>query len=626
MKKQTSKRQLLVISICAFLYSHASASTNNLTFEFNQPSGQTGKPSNLSVADMPLTGNLVVTTRFGMARTNSNGSARTHAGLDMVNTNGDHRLYAIADGTVIANEWMTGGGNYIRVRRKENNDVYQYLHLANRSPVNVGTEVKKGDFLGIMGNTGASRGTHLHFDYAVNQKEGTRARNAWLGSSNSGANANPFQNITTIGLNKNGMAGYYVTDPTPYLKNDIPINASAYKNYLGSTIRQQFNILYGANLPVGSGATQPKFSGLKFQLPSGYGATDEQLAKVNVSVIEARQKALENGEITEDQAYNPNVTYRELEDIFRDTGQVGESEPIKIDIGDDQTVKGHIETLAFKRFSSSGWAQDLVKASNRSLWVEFLNMELVKNHIKTELMRQNERIEALLASYAVAKARYIQGKVEELRAAIENGRSIAMISNLELADLPPTASDLEVATSVVTKRNGFKSLTQEQLDSITKVAKNIGANPNDLAAVISYETAGSFSPNARNPKGSATGLIQFMQYTDGVGNENTPANKWDYWGMTRSQFGALSFSAQMVYVEKYFKDRGLRESKPASLATLYGLVMGVPKGGYTRDRYPAVFRDNPSWNPDGNDVITAAEAVNGSGFKSHIRTYFQDYP
>ena len=113
-------------------------------FEYNQPSGQTGKPTNIAVGEMPLSGNLIVTTRFGMGRTNSDGSARTHAGLDIVNTNGDHKLYAIADGTVIANDWLNGGGNFIRIRRKDNNDVYQYLHLANRSPINVGTEVKKG--------------------------------------------------------------------------------------------------------------------------------------------------------------------------------------------------------------------------------------------------------------------------------------------------------------------------------------------------------------------------------------------------------------------------------------------------------------------------------------------------
>ena len=617
-----SKKQLCVV-LCALMYGDVHAS---MQFEYNQPSGQTGKPTNIAIGEMPLSGNLIVTTRFGMGRTNSDGSARTHAGLDIVNTNGDHKLYAIADGTVIANDWLNGGGNFIRIRRKDNNDVYQYLHLANRSPINVGTEVKKGQFIGTMGNTGVSRGTHLHFDYAVPQKESTRARNAWLGNSSKGADANPFQNIQSVGANRNGLSGYYVTDPTPYLKDDIPINASAYKNYLGSTIRQQFNILYGASLPVGSGASQPKFSGLKFPLPQGYGATDEQLAKLNISVIEARQKALEDGTITEAQAYDPNVTYRELEDIFRDTGQIGEQEPIKIDIGDDQTVKGHIEDLAYRRFSSSGWAQDIVKASNRSLWVELLNMEVARNHIKTELMRQNERIEALLAAYTIAKAKYIAGKVEELRQAIESGRSIALISNLELEDLPPTASDYQLATSVVTKRSGSKALTQEQKDAIIRVAKNIGANPNDLAAVISFETAGSFSTNARNPKGSATGLIQFMQYTDGTGNKNTPRSQWDYWGMTRDQFGALSFSDQMKYVEKYFKDRGLRESKPTSLGQLYSLVMGVPSGGYTIARYPDVFRDNPAWDVNGDGVITGAEAVSGSQFKSHIRIYFPEHP
>ncbi|MXH77323.1 M23 family peptidase, partial [Escherichia coli] len=141
------------------------------------------------------------------------------------------------------------------------------------------------------------------------------------------------------------------------------------------------------------------------------------------------------------QAYDPNITYREVEDIFKDSGQVGSSEETKLDIGDDGSVKGHIENLAFKRFASAGWAQDLVKASNRSLWVEFLNIEIAKNHLKTQLLKQNERIEALFAAYAIAKARVLQGKIEELRQAIENGRNIALISRLELEDLPPIASD-----------------------------------------------------------------------------------------------------------------------------------------------------------------------------------------
>ncbi|EPL1079490.1 M23 family metallopeptidase, partial [Acinetobacter baumannii] len=198
----STKLRLLVLMMSAAVIADLHASATN--FEYAKPSGQTGKPSNLDAGDFPLTGNLLVTSRFGITRFRSDGSPRSHSGLDIINSNGNHSLYAIADGVVIANGWMTGGGNYIRVKRKENNDVYQYLHLATRSPLNIGTEVKKGQYLGTMGNTGISFGTHLHFDYAIPQKEGSRARNAWLGSPKGSANANPYQNIQTIGLSKNG--------------------------------------------------------------------------------------------------------------------------------------------------------------------------------------------------------------------------------------------------------------------------------------------------------------------------------------------------------------------------------------------------------------------------------------
>ena len=50
-----------------------------------------------------------------------------------------------------------------------------------------------------------------------------------------------------------------------------------------------------------------------------------------------------------------------------------------------------------------------------------------------------------------------------------------------------------------------KNFTKEKAESIAHVAKNIGVDPNDLAAVISFETGGTFNSNIRNPKSSATG-------------------------------------------------------------------------------------------------------------------------
>ena len=55
-----------------------------------------------------------------------------------------------------------------------------------------------------------------------------------------------------------------------------------------------------------------------------------------------------------------------------------------------------------------------------------------------------------------------------------------------------------------------RNFTKEKAESIARVAKRIGVDPNDLAAVISFETGGTFNTNSRNPNSSATGLIQFM--------------------------------------------------------------------------------------------------------------------
>ncbi len=111
-----------------------------------------------------------------------------------------------------------------------------------------------------------------------------------------------------------------------------------------------------------------------------------------------------------------------------------------------------------------------------------------------------------------------------------------------------------------------KNFTKEKAESIARVAKNIGVDPNDLAAVISFETGGTFNPNIRNPNSSATGLIQFMAGSGG--------KKGLYYGMTRDQFGRLSFDEQMKYVERYFKERGFDGKRKRDVADTYTAVTG----------------------------------------------------
>ncbi|WP_261665491.1 peptidoglycan DD-metalloendopeptidase family protein [Deinococcus sp. Marseille-Q6407] len=157
---------------------------------------------------------------------------------------------------------------------------------------------------------------------------------------------------------------------------------------------------------------------------------------------------------------------------------------------------------------------------------------------------------------------------------------------------------------------------------IQAVAQRLGISPNDLAAVISFETGGKFTTNARNHNSSGTGLIQFMQYTDGTDHGGN-RSRWDYYGMSRDQFGALSFDQQMQYVERYLRERGIGQPGKTSLGAVYDAISGT---GY-RAGSPAYDANRNSrginpWDTNQDGYIAPGEAVQSNYFRGHIRDYF----
>ena len=158
-----------------------------------------------------------------------------------------------------------------------------------------------------------------------------------------------------------------------------------------------------------------------------------------------------------------------------------------------------------------------------------------------------------------------------------------------------------------------KNFTPEKAKKIAEVANRIGVNPNDLASIISFETAGSFSPSAKNPKSSATGLIQFMSGSGGT--------KGKYYGMTRDQFSGLSFDEQMNYVEKYYKDRGFDGKTKRSVADAYTAVTGY---GYKKGSKE--YELNKVWDSNKDGYIAKGEMVQNPSFKAHQKDYYQDQP
>lgn len=158
-------------------------------------------------------------------------------------------------------------------------------------------------------------------------------------------------------------------------------------------------------------------------------------------------------------------------------------------------------------------------------------------------------------------------------------------------------------------------LSPDKAASIARVAKNIGVNPNDLAAVISFETGGTFSPKSKNPKSSATGLIQFMSGSGGT--------KGKYYGMSRDQFSNLSFDEQMNYVEKYFKERSNRFKSGNEHKNTVGDVYGAVTG-YGYKKGSDAYELNKVWDSNKNGIIEKGEMVLNPKFRAHQKAYFDN--
>ncbi|MDZ5471675.1 M23 family metallopeptidase [Bacillus sp. 31A1R] len=90
---------------------------------------------------------------------------KMHKGIDIARP-GNLTIKAADNGVVVSAGWDGGYGNKIVI---DHNNGFRtvYAHLSSIS-VNVGQTVEKGSQIGVMGSTGDSTGTHLHFEIYKN--------------------------------------------------------------------------------------------------------------------------------------------------------------------------------------------------------------------------------------------------------------------------------------------------------------------------------------------------------------------------------------------------------------------------------------------------------------------------
>lgn len=89
-----------------------------------------------------------------------------HTGTDIANQYGDYGdpITPFMVGKVLYNHDVDDNscGKHVKLQH-EHNITSLYCHLDSTAGITPGTNVKPGDIIGYMGNTGSSTGVHLHF-------------------------------------------------------------------------------------------------------------------------------------------------------------------------------------------------------------------------------------------------------------------------------------------------------------------------------------------------------------------------------------------------------------------------------------------------------------------------------
>lgn len=143
------------------------------------------------------------------------------------------------------------------------------------------------------------------------------------------------------------------------------------------------------------------------------------------------------------------------------------------------------------------------------------------------------------------------------------------------------------------------SQDQEFIGAVNTLASDFNIAPDDIYRAIEFETAGSWSPSIRNPNGSATGLIQFLESTArGLGTSTA-----ELASMTRGQ--------QMEYVRRYLEPYKGRIKNFGDLYMAIHWPAGIGKDEtYVMYRSgTAAYDSNRNLDTNGDGTVTRGETI-----------------
>lgn len=124
----------------------------------NAPIARVSIPAGMPVQDATLTSD------FGMRNHPVLGGRRNHKGVDLAQPTGTP-VYATADGVVRRAQWANGYGNLVEINHGNGLET-RYGHLS-KLIAQPNERVRRGQLIGLMGSTGRSTGSHLHYEVRI---------------------------------------------------------------------------------------------------------------------------------------------------------------------------------------------------------------------------------------------------------------------------------------------------------------------------------------------------------------------------------------------------------------------------------------------------------------------------
>jgi murein DD-endopeptidase MepM/ murein hydrolase activator NlpD len=119
----------------------------------------------IAIPSLQPVDNIKLSSNFGVRSDPFRGTAAMHAGIDLPGPIGTP-VYATADGIVGRAQRAGGYGNLVELNHGKGIQT-RYGHLS-KILVGPNSRVRRGQLIGLMGSTGRSTGSHLHYEVRIN--------------------------------------------------------------------------------------------------------------------------------------------------------------------------------------------------------------------------------------------------------------------------------------------------------------------------------------------------------------------------------------------------------------------------------------------------------------------------